>query len=174
MLNFAQLWFSVLVIMCWIHSRHFQIFGKNEYWRIPYVKVSSHDYSSIYARMPENVTNIRYSPILSHPHVRCRLYAPNTFSALPICGIDEYWRIPYMKVSSLDYSSIYTRTPENVDKYLVFANCFHLNVYLWCEYGYGRQLELIKNWQIIWKMGIWREVRKDWVVKEMKNPISCN
>ncbi len=30
------------------------------------MKVSSRDYSSIYARTPENVTNIRYSPILDH------------------------------------------------------------------------------------------------------------
>ncbi len=29
-------------------------------------KVSSRDYSSIYARTPKNVTNIRYSPILVH------------------------------------------------------------------------------------------------------------
>ncbi len=35
-----------------------------EYGR--YVKVSSRDYSSIYARTQENVTNIRYSPILGH------------------------------------------------------------------------------------------------------------
>ncbi len=31
----------------------------------------------------------------------------------------EYWRIPSMKVSYLDYLSIYVRTPENVDKYSV-------------------------------------------------------
>ncbi len=49
-----------------IDSRHFQIFGKDEYWRIPYVKVSSRDYSLIYVRMAENVTNIPYSPILGH------------------------------------------------------------------------------------------------------------
>ncbi len=38
-----------------IDSRHFQIFRKDEYWRIPCAKVSSRDYSSIYARTPENV-----------------------------------------------------------------------------------------------------------------------
>ncbi len=45
--------------MCQIHSRHFQIRGIDEYWQeywqIHYVKVSSRDYSSVYARMPENV-----------------------------------------------------------------------------------------------------------------------
>ncbi len=39
-------------------------FWKN--WWIPYLKVSSRNYSSIYARAPENVTNIRYLPIRSH------------------------------------------------------------------------------------------------------------
>ncbi len=42
-----------------------------------------------------------------------------------ICGIDEYWReywgTPYVKVSSRHYSSIYARTPKNVDKYSVFT-----------------------------------------------------
>ncbi len=38
-----------------------------------------------------------------------------------IWGIDEYWQIPCMKVSSHNYLSIYARTAENVDKYLVFA-----------------------------------------------------
>ncbi len=40
-----------------------------------------------------------------------------------ICRIDEYWRVPYLKVSSCYYSSIYVRTPENVDEYSVFAYC---------------------------------------------------
>ncbi len=39
-----------------IHSQHFQICGINKYWRTPYIKVSSRDYSSIYARM---LTDIR-------------------------------------------------------------------------------------------------------------------
>ncbi len=43
-----------------------QILGTYKYWRIPYVKVNSWYYSSLYARTPENVTNIRYSPILRH------------------------------------------------------------------------------------------------------------
>ncbi len=56
--------FSVFVIIRRIHSWHFQIFKKDEYWRIPHVKVSSCNYSSIYARTPEN--DIRYSPIPDH------------------------------------------------------------------------------------------------------------
>ncbi len=40
-----------------------------------------------------------------------------------ICQIDKYWRIPYVKVSSCDYSSIYERTPKNDDEYSEFA-CF--------------------------------------------------
>ncbi len=43
------------VIMCRIHSRHFQLCQINKYCRIPYMKVSSRDYSSIYARTHENV-----------------------------------------------------------------------------------------------------------------------
>ncbi len=43
-----------------------------------YVKVSSRDYSSIYARTPENVTNNRYLPILAilgeSTYVQFRLY----------------------------------------------------------------------------------------------------
>ncbi len=64
----------VFVIMRRIHSQYFQIFRKDEYWRMPYVKVSSRDYSSIYTRMAENITNIWYSPILSHAENRrmCR------------------------------------------------------------------------------------------------------
>ncbi len=41
-------------------------FQKDQHWRILYVKVSSRDYLYIYARMPENVTNIWNLPILSH------------------------------------------------------------------------------------------------------------
>ncbi len=56
----------MFVIIRQIDSWHFQIFVKDEYWQIPYVKLNSHNYSSIYVRMLENVTNIRYSPILGH------------------------------------------------------------------------------------------------------------
>ncbi len=45
-----------------------------------------------------------------------------------ICQIDEYWRITYVKVSSHDYSSIYAKTPQNVDKYSVFAYVWRINV----------------------------------------------
>ncbi len=38
-----------------------------------------------------------------------------------ICGIDKYWLIHYIKVSSCDYLSIYVRTPDNVDEYSVFS-----------------------------------------------------
>ncbi len=38
-----------------------------------------------------------------------------------ICGIDKYWQILFAKVVSRHYSSIYARTPENVDEYSVFA-----------------------------------------------------
>ncbi len=47
-----------------IRSRHFQIFGKDEYWRILYVKVSSCNYSSIYARMSTNFGIRLFLPIL--------------------------------------------------------------------------------------------------------------
>ncbi len=53
-----------------IRSRHFQIFGKDEYWRdywlIVFVKVGSRYYPSIYARTPKNILNIRNLPILGH------------------------------------------------------------------------------------------------------------
>ncbi len=41
-----------------VHSRYssfFQICQIDKYWRIPYVKVSSHDYLLIYARTPEDI-----------------------------------------------------------------------------------------------------------------------
>ncbi len=47
-----------------------------------------------------------------------------------VCRIDEYWReywwIPHVKVSCRDYSSIYAKTPENVDEYSVFAYSWEL------------------------------------------------
>ncbi len=47
--------FFIFVIMRRIHSRHFQISEIDKYWRILFAKVVSRDYSSIYARTPENV-----------------------------------------------------------------------------------------------------------------------
>ncbi len=50
--------FSVFGVVCQIHSRHFLICRIDEYyeyWWILYVQISSHNYSSIYARTPGNV-----------------------------------------------------------------------------------------------------------------------
>ncbi len=47
----------------------------------------------------------------------CRIYSRH----FQICRIDEYWWIPYPKVSSRDHSPIYVKMPKNVDEYLVFA-----------------------------------------------------
>ncbi len=67
-------WFSVFVIMHQIHSRRFQICGIDEYWRIPFMEVSSRDYSSVYARMPENVDEylvFAYSRLFSKNWCMC-------------------------------------------------------------------------------------------------------
>ncbi len=40
----------------------------------------------------------------------------------------EFWQIPYVKVSSRNYSSIYARTPENVDEYAVFTYSWRIDV----------------------------------------------
>ncbi len=59
----------------------------------------------------------------------CRIHSRH----FQICGIDKYWQIPYVYVSSRHYSSIYARTPENVDEYSVFAysRLFFENKRMW-------------------------------------------
>ncbi len=61
-----------------------------------------------------------YSYVFSIRH-----YASNTFSAF--LNLPNR-RIPYVKVSSRNYSSIYARMAENVDEYSVFAYSRRINV----------------------------------------------
>ncbi len=77
-----------------------------------------------------------YSYVLAIRH-----YAPNTFSALPNLPNQRMLvkTIIYVKVSSYDYSSIYVRMPENVDKWyspilrkLTYVR-FHLNMKRLCQ-----------------------------------------
>ncbi len=73
-----------------IDSRNFQIFRKDKYWRITYVKVSSRHYSSIYARMLENVTNIRYLPILGSTYVRFHISTNLEVPRMYLAHNDKY------------------------------------------------------------------------------------
>ncbi len=49
-----------------IHSWNFQICGTDEYWQIPYVKVSFPITYQFMRERPKMLTNIRYSPILAN------------------------------------------------------------------------------------------------------------
>ncbi len=50
-----------------------------------------------------------------------RHYTPNTFSVIPNLSYQQILVNTVMKINFCDYSSIYARTPENIDKYSVFA-----------------------------------------------------
>ncbi len=65
------------------------------------MKVSSRDYSSIYARMPKNI---------------------DEYSVFAYSQRIDVHADPALKFSSSHYSLIYVRLSEKVDEYLVFAS----------------------------------------------------
>ncbi len=112
----------------------------------PYIPQFSEKSQEHWARMDEQVMcGSVYSYILAIRH-----YAPNTFSALPNL---PNRRIHILKISSRHYSSIYTRTPENINEYSVFAYSPRINV---CAYlalqtyrtPFGHAVCNLSSWKI--------------------------
>ncbi len=81
----------------------------------------------------ERITFVFMYQIHSWHFQTCRFLVPGTNGAMIIFANSEvkvngYQRIPDVRISSHDYSSIYAKTPENVDEYLVFSSSRRIHI----------------------------------------------
>ncbi len=128
--------------MHWIHSRHFQICGIDEYWRIPYMKVSSRVYASIYARMAENNDKyfvFAYSPRLSYVWFRININGSqqmNSFLCNFLCCIYTFAWVA-RRIARQIARQIARRTTSVPITYSLCHSLRHSPCHLWCSLSKG-------------------------------------
>ncbi len=116
--------------MRWIHSRHFQICGIDEYWQIPYVKVSSRDSRQFMWERPRMLTNIRYLPNLAYsPRIGVCVVPPCTY---PIFFVPMLLRISLAETLSLK-QVLKTLLSIAFCVFVIYYISFPVSAYVWAH-----------------------------------------